>query len=237
MLNEILLILSVPIIFGSLLVAFALFGRSGLYMMTAVCTIAANIEVLIVIMAFGVEQTLGNVLFAATFLVTDILSECYGKKAADKAVNIGIFTSVFFIIISQCWLLFTPSSTDFIHSSIVAVFSNTPRMMIASLVVYAVCQKLDVFLYHKWWDLTARLSGSRHTYLWLRNNGSTLLSQLINTILFNVLAFVGTYDTATLLHIIIAGYAIYIVTSLLDTPFVYAARRIYEKKLASKESE
>ncbi|MBQ7821075.1 MAG: queuosine precursor transporter [Clostridia bacterium] len=229
MINEILLILSVPVIFGSLLAAFRLFGRSGLYMMTVVCTVSANIEVMILVNAFGVEQTLGNVLFAATFLITDILSECYGKKAADKAVNIGIFTSVFFLIISQSWMLFIPSANDFVHPYITAVFSNTPRMMLSSLLVYAVCQKLDVFLYHKWWALTEKLSGNKRAHLWIRNNGSTLLSQLINTVLFNLAAFWGIYDTSTLISIILSGYVIYIITSLLDTPFVYAARRIYER--------
>lgn len=229
MLNEILLILSVPVIFGTLLVALRLFGKSGLYAMTAVATVSANIEVMILVKAFGVEQTLGNVLFAATFLITDILSECYGKKEANKAVNIGIFTSVFFIIVSQSWLLFAPSASDFIHPSITAVFTNTPRMMLSSLIVYAVCQKLDVFLYHRWWELTEKMTGDKRAHLWIRNNGSTLLSQLINTILFNLAAFWGVYDTPTLIGIIISGYVIYIITSLLDTPFVYAARKIYEK--------
>jgi uncharacterized integral membrane protein (TIGR00697 family) len=229
MINEILLILSVPVIFGSLLLAMKLFGKAGLYVMTSICTIAANIEVMILVNAFGVEQTLGNVLFAATFLVTDILSECYGKKEASKAVNIGIFTSAMFIIISQSWLMFTPSVSDFVHPSIKVVFSNTPRMMLSSLAVYAICQKLDVFLYHKWWTLTEKLTGDKRSYLWLRNNGSTLLSQLINTVLFNVCAFAGVYDTKTLISIIISGYVIYIITSLVDTPFVYAARKIHEK--------
>lgn len=229
MTNEILLILSVPVIFGCLLLALKLFGKSGLYVMTSIYTIAANIEVMILVNAFGVEQTLGNVLFAATFLITDILSECYGKKEANKAVNIGIFTSAVFIIISQSWLWFSPSVSDFVHPSIKVIFSNTPRMMISSLAVYAICQKLDVFLYHKWWALTEKLSGNKRSYLWVRNNGSTLLSQLINTVLFNVCAFAGVYDTKTLVSIIISGYVIYIITSLIDTPFVYAARKIYEK--------
>lgn len=65
--------------------------------MTAITTVSANIEVLMLVKAFGMEQTLGNVLFAATFLITDILSECEGKRAADKAVWIGVFSQVFFL--------------------------------------------------------------------------------------------------------------------------------------------
>ena len=224
--NEILLILSVVIIYGSVLLWYKLLGCKGLMAFTVLATISANIEVLILVNAFGMEQTLGNILFASTFLVTDILSEVSGKKAANQAVNIGILTSLTFIIISQSWLLHQPGANDWAHSSIVNIFSNTPRMMAASLIVYAISQKFDVWLYHKWWGLTKRLCGDSRRYLWLRNNGSTLLSQLLNTVLFTMGAFLGTYDTRTLISIMWASYVIFIFTSLADTPAVYLARRI-----------
>lgn len=224
--NEILLVLSVVIIYGSVLLWYKLLGCKGLMAFTVLATISANIEVLILVDAFGMEQTLGNILFASTFLVTDILSEVSGKKAANQAVNIGILTSLTFILISQSWLLYQPGANDWAHSSIVSIFSNTPRMMLASLVVYAVSQKFDVWLYHKWWEMTKRLCGDGRRYLWLRNNGSTLLSQLLNTVLFTIGAFFGTYDTGTLISIMWASYVIFIFTSLADTPAVYLARII-----------
>ena len=234
MLNEILLLLALPLYFSAVLLAFKFFGKSGLYIMTVICTISANIEVMILINAFGIEQTLGNVLFAATFLITDILSECYGEYHANKAVNIGVFTSLLFIIISQSWLLFVPSEADFVHSAIKTVFANTPRMMLSSLAVYAICQRLDVWLYHRIWAFTEKHFESKRAYLWLRNNGATLLTQLINTVLFNLFAFSGVYDAKTLVSIIFFGYVIYIVTSLSDTPFVYWARKIHESKKTSE---
>ena len=88
----------------------------------------------------------------------------------------------------------------------------------------------DVWLYHKWWRLTEKKSGNKRKYLWLRNNGSTLISQLINTVLFTVIAFVGTYDFKTIMSIIGSSYLIYAVTALVDTPVVYIARRISDKK-------
>lgn len=103
--NELLLIGSLIVIFTLVLLFFRLFGKTGLYCWTVFATITANIEVLIVVNAFGMEQTLGNVLFASTFLVTDLLSEFYGKEASQKAVNIGIACSLAFLIISQSWLL------------------------------------------------------------------------------------------------------------------------------------
>ena len=73
--NELLLILSVFFIFGAALLAYRCFGKAGLYCVSACATILANIEVVILIHAFGMDQTLGNVLFAVTFLITDILSD------------------------------------------------------------------------------------------------------------------------------------------------------------------
>lgn len=226
MANELLLTGSVVFIFLSALAAYKCFGKAGLYCLSAIATVLANIEVLILVNAFGMEQTLGNVLFAVTFLITDILSECEGKKAANRAVWIGIFTSLFFLLLSQSWLLYIPSEGDWAMPSIRSIFSSTPRMLLSSLVVYAVSQLFDVWLYHKWWAFTEKKYGDRRRFLWLRNNGSTLASQILNTFLFTLFAFYGTYDTGTLLSIFASSYVIYIFTSLLDTPVLYLARKI-----------
>lgn len=227
--NEINLILSLLITYGMVVVMFRIFKEQGLYLWTIVATIAANIEVMIVINAFGMEMTLGNILFASTFLVTDICSEIYGKKVAQKSVYMGIATSILFVMISQSWLLYQPSDTDWVMPSIKAIFSNTPRMMITGIVVYAIVQMFDVWAYHKWWEFTKKKFGDEKRFLWLRNNGSTIISQLLNTILFTWGAFAGMYDTKTLVSIACSSYIIFIVTSLADTPFVYLARKIHEK--------
>lgn len=229
--NEILLIASLVGAFGMVLLWFGLFGERGLICWTVLATIAANIEVLILVDAFGMSQTLGNILFASTFLATDILSEAAGKKKANQAVNIGILTSVCFILISQSWLLYTPNSEDVMAGSIREVFQNTPRVMVVGLLVYAIVQRFDVWAYHKWWALTERLSGDRRKFLYLRNNGSTLISQLLNAVLFTFGAFWGVYDGGTLVSIALSSYAIFFVTSLADTPVVYLARRIHESRV------
>lgn len=231
MINELLLIGSVLVIFGAVLLGYKFFGKTGLYCISAIATILANIEVVILINAFGMEQTLGNVLFAATFLVTDILSECEGKKEANKAVWIGVFSSLFFLLLSQSWRLYIPSENDLIHSSVESVFSNTPRMIISSLAVYAISQLFDVWLYHKWWAFTEKKFGDKRRFLWLRNNGSTLISQILNTLLFTLLAFWGQYDAKTIISIFLSSYVIYIFTSILDTPAVYLARKMHDKRV------
>ena len=226
MLNELLLIASLTFIFGSTLVAYRFFGKAGLYIMTAISTVVSNIECLILINAFAMEQTLGNVFFASTFLITDILSENHSEKDANRAVWIGVFTNIFFILLSQSWLLYIPSENDWVTPSIDIIFSNTPRMMISSLIIYAVSQFLDVKLYHMWWSLTKKKFGDSRKFLWLRNNCSTLISQLINTVLFTIFAFIGSYDVSTLISIMFSSYVIFIATSLLDTPVVYLARKM-----------
>ncbi len=227
--NEILLIISLVFLYSSVLLWYRFIGVKGLYCFSVLATITANIEVLILIKAFGMEQTLGNVMFATTFLITDIVSELYSKKEAKKVVNINILTSIAFVVVSQIWIRFTPSSNDVNYDLIKGLFSSTPRLILASLVVYAIVQKIDVSLYHKIWSITEKLFKDKNKYLFIRNNGSTLISQLVNTILYNVLAFAGVYDTKTLISIVITSYVIFVFTSLCDTPFVYFARKIKTK--------
>lgn len=227
--NEIILICSLVLIYATVVLFYRFFGKTGLYMWTVVATISANIEALMLVDAFGMEQTLGNILFASTFLVTDILSETEGRQYANKAVRIGIMVSVVFILITQSWFLYEPAAGDWATPAIHKVFSNTPRLMLVSIAVYGIVQVFDVFAYHAIWKHTTKLFGDSKRGLWIRNNGSTLISQLFNTVLFTFGAFAGTYDLPTLIHICISSYVIYIVTSICDTPAVYLARRLKDK--------
>lgn len=227
--NEWLLFGSVLLIYGAVLLAYRLFGKVGLYAMTVIATLLANIEVLILVEAFGMEQTLGNVLFASTYLITDILSENEGKKSASRAVWIGVFSSAIMLIFTQYWLWYVPSPSDQISGHIHAIFSTTPRLLIASFIGYVVSQRFDVWLYHRWWTLTTQKTGNSKRFLWLRNNGSTLISQILNTLIFTLIAFAGWYDTKSLLSIMMSSYVIFIFTSLLDTPAVYLGRMMKQK--------
>lgn len=226
MINEILLMASIVILYGAVILMYKFFGTTGIICWTCIATVLANIEVLRVVEAFGVEQTLGNVLFATTFLVTDIIHENHGAEEAKKAVRLSIVASIIFVVISQSWLLYDPASTDWAGDAFETIFANTPRLVGASLAVYAICQFLDVHLYGKWWELTERKCGDRNRFLWLRNNLSTLISQAVNTVLYNVAAFAGIYDFHTLVSLCIGGYIIFVITSLCDTPVVYMCRKI-----------
>lgn len=230
MTNEILLIFSLIFTYSSVLLWFYLFGEKGLLAFTTFVTILANIEVAILIDGFGMEQTLGNILFSASFLATDMISEFYGKKASKRTVYINIMVSLSFIIISKSWLLYDFKIDDGLYQSFSSVFASTPRIILASLVAYAISQLLDVSIYHKWWEYSSKKTGDKRKFLWLRNNGSTLVSQLVNSLLFTYLAFYGAYDNKTVFSIFTSTYIIYIITSILDTPIIYLARMIHDKK-------
>ncbi len=226
MTNEILLICSLIITYSLVLVFYRMFGKVGLFVWTAIVTIAANIEVLLLVDAFGMEQTLGNILFASSFLVTDILSENEDRKSANLAVKIGIMTNITFVLISQSWLLYSPADGDFVTPAIESIFTNTPRLMFVGLIVYATSQFIDVRIYHFIWEKTKSHFGDSKKGLWIRNNGSTLISQFINTLLFSFGAFYGVYELSTVLSITLTSYMIFFVTSLFDTPAVYISRHI-----------
>ena len=138
--------------FSCILFAYRKFGKIGLYIWVPISTILANIQVVILVNLFGMEATLGNILYAGGFLITDILSENYGKKAANTAVKIGFFSLVATTLIMQCAIHFKPLDVPeglAIFESVKSIFSLLPRLAIASLIAYLISQFHDVWLYEK----------------------------------------------------------------------------------------
>ena len=220
--NELIFIATVLIYLGSVLLLYKLFGKNGLFAFAIFGTLLGNIAGCKSVDIFGVSTTAGNVLYASTFLVTDILSEKYGKKEASKAVAYSFTVMVLWMLGTQMILLFTPNANDFINDSLRVVFGLVPRVTIASLAGFVCSQNLDVFLYHLIWKKT----GSSKAKLWLRNNGSTLTSQAVDTVIFTTLAFWGVYPTNVFVSILLTTYLFKAVVALLDTPFMYWSRRI-----------
>ncbi len=233
--NELLILLSVVLSYGAVLLSYRLFGRGGLYAMVAIATVLANIEVLLLVEAFGMKQTLGNVLFASTYLATDILNENEGRRSANRAVWLGIFASAFMLAVTGMWFLYELSPDDWAGGPLRTLFSATPRLLFGSFVGYAVSQGTSVLLYRGIWRLTTRLSGNPDRFLWLRNNAATLIAQAVNITLFTLVAFLGRYELSTVLLLMLSSYVIYIFTSLLDTPFVYLSRLMKRRGWAAGE--
>lgn len=208
--------------FSLVLLAYKLFGKTGLLVWIAIASIMANIQVLKAIEIFTLQATLGNTLYGSIFLATDILSEKYDKKEAKKAVFIGFFSMLSFLVSMQVALLFIPLTDPFaydVQAAFELIFGLSVRIVIASLFAYLISQLLDVTLYSK---IKQKLSDDR--WLWVRNNGSTLLSQLVDSFIFVMIAFVGL--PYNLFHILITTYILKVIIALLDTPFVYLAKKI-----------
>lgn len=220
--NELIFIGTVLIYLGSVLLLYKLFGKNGLFAFAIFSTLLGNIAVCKCVNLFGLSTTAGNVLYASTFLVTDILSEKYGKKDARRAVFYSFSIMLLWLLGTQLILWFTPNANDYINDSLKVVFGLVPRITIASLIGFICSQTIDVSLYHLIWKKT----GDGKAKLWLRNNGSTLISQAVDTVLFTFLAFWGTYPTDVFFSILITTYLFKAIVALVDTPFIYIARKI-----------
>jgi len=220
--NELIFIITVLIYLGSVLVLYGLFGKNGLFAFAVFGTLLGNIAVCKCVDMFGLSTTAGNVLYASTFLVTDILSEKYGKKDARRAVFYSFSIMLLWLLGTQLILLFAPNSNDYINDSLQVVFGLVPRITIASLAGFICSQNIDVFLYHFIWKKT----GDGKAKLWLRNNGSTLISQAVDTVIFTFMAFWGTYPTDVFVSILVTTYLFKAVVALAATPFIYIARKI-----------
>lgn len=227
--NELLWLAMLLVNFGLILLSYRFFGKMGLFIWVPISVIIANIQVIQGVALFGFAATLGNIVYASSFLVTDILSENYGKKEAGKAVWIGFFSLIAMTILMNLALGFEPLGDEFsqtAHTSISTIFSFMPRIVIASLFAYLISQQHDIWAYHFW---QKRFSGRK--YIWVRNNLSTMVSQLIDSLLFTVVAFYGVYENDVLIEIMITTYVLKWVVAAADTPFVYLANRMKSRNI------
>jgi queuosine precursor transporter len=210
----------VLITFSCLLIMYRMFGRTGLFVWIGISTILANLQVVKTIEIFGLTATLGNAMYGTAFLVTDILNEKYGKEDAQKAVWLGFFTLIVMTIIMQLALLFQPHPDDFAQESLATIFGIIPRIALGSLVAYLVSQFTDVYIF-----TYLKQKFPTDSQFWVRNNGSTMVSQLLDTLVFTSIAFLGEYPMDVWFEIFITTYLLKWVISLMDTPFGYIAKR------------
>ena len=205
--------------FTFIILIYRLFGKTGLYAWIPIAAIVANIQVVKLVEIVGISATLGNIVYASSFLVTDILSELYGKREAKKAVYLGLFSLVAMTVLMNMALLFAPAPDDFSQASLKNIFSFMPRIAGASLVAYFISQSHDVWAFEFWKN---RFPSPGH--LWLRNNASTMASQFIDSSMFTLLAFWGVFPTQALIEIFWTTYLLKWVVGVADTPFLYLAR-------------
>jgi len=233
--NEFLFICQTIVSLLIVLLAFRA-GKTWLYVLIAVFYVLANIFVTKTITLFGLEATGGNVLYGAIFLSTDLLSEYYGRDAARKGVYIGLASIVIYLVMSQFMLGYKASPNDWgAAEGMVSIFGFAPSIIIASLAAYLISQLHDVWAFHFW---KLKFKGK---HLWLRNNLSTWVSQLLDSVVFAFLAFAilprllmspdQVLPMDVVIEIVITTYLLKILVAAIDTPFIYLSRFWKPKEL------
>ena len=178
-------------------------------------------------------QSVGLLAYPVTFLVTDIISEIYGKNKANQVVTAGLIASLFMLIVitvadSVTATVWSPVSDDIFSM----VFGLSGAAVFASMMAYLFAQYVDIRIFHFW----KRLTKGRH--LWLRNNASTIFSQFIDT--FSVLFLLCAFDVLAwdrFSTLLINGFLFKVFFAAFDTPIVYFLIYFIRKKFNLKFGE
>ncbi|MFO8031823.1 MAG: queuosine precursor transporter [Desulfohalobiaceae bacterium] len=165
-----------------------------------------------IITIWGLSVPAGVLAYALTFICSDVISEIWGKHAARLVVWSGFATLVSVLALIQLALHWPAAEFWGLQQEFAAILGATPRIILASLSAYLCSQLFDVQAYHFW----KRVTRDRH--LWLRNNFSTALSQLLDSIIFVTVAF---YGQMPVLHLIWGQWAVKLGIAILDTGLVY----------------
>jgi uncharacterized integral membrane protein (TIGR00697 family) len=172
------------------------------------------------------EVSVGLLPYPITFLITDILSEIYGKKKASEVVIAGIFASFFSLLIIYVSKEVTATSWSPVNdNTFVKVFGAAPLAVLASMLAYLFAQFIDIKVYHFWKQLT------KGKHLWLRNNFSTFSSQFIDTLTVLVLlCSFGILNWDNFLGLLVSGVLFKVIIATLDTPILYIVVYTFRKK-------
>ncbi len=227
MTNFNLLILFTFVDFFVLFLAYKLFGKKGLHVFIVISVIAANIQVnkgvAYDIAGFHIVATLGNVMFGGIFTANDLLNEKYGRQEARKAVLKSIFFGLSFVLLMFISTLFTSLNDNFyndVNNSLNLFFSingGALKAVIIGNLVYLVSQLFDVLIYSKIKSFSSDIK-----WLWLRNTGSTLISQILDTTLITYgFAFAGIIPTEYVFEVIISTLVIKYIIALINAPLFY----------------
>lgn len=214
--NELLFLIVMLLDLGLVLLAFRL-GRPFLYAVMIGNIMFTNMVSSKIVNIFGFDGTIGNVFYASIFLATDLLSEHHGKKYATQAVWLGFFGLMLIILFGPLIKMFM--ATDYSSTQAAAldvIFGQTERIAVASIIAYVIANNFDI-----WWYAKIHQRFSTVQNLYVRNIGSTIVSQFLDNSVFVILAFAGAVPNRALWQIWVAGYAIKVIVAIGDTPFMY----------------
>ena len=178
---------------------------------------------------FGIrlfELSVGILPYPLTFLITDLISEIYGKKAANRVVIGGIFASFFsmgILLLADFVPAIENSPVD--DMTFKKVFSLSPLAVLASMIAYLIAQFIDIRIYHFWKKLT------KGKLLWIRNNFSTFVSQFLDTFsVILLLSLFGILPWDLFFGLVLSGFVFKVIVAALDTPLLYIFVWLFRKK-------
>ena len=224
--NETLWIFTLFSSFISVILCYKYLGKNGLFLWIIVATLVSNIQTIKTIDLFGLETSLGTILYGSVFLATDILNYKYGIEESRKTITYGFIAMVIMTFFMSISLVYEPSINDFSQDSLSLIFSFNIRITIASLIGFTVSQFIDTFLFDK--------LQKRYNKLWVSNNISTMVCQILDTIIFTIITYVGTINIGSVIEIMISMYIFKVIVALLDTPFMYLAAKIKKEEEVRK---
>ena len=225
--QEILWLTTLVLDLGGTILLYRLFGKAGLQVAIATAIILANLQGPKLTVIFGLETTLGVIFYSTIFFATDVLSENYGRAEANKAVRMGFAVSVVVLVMMSLAMMYQPSDRQFaidVHEAFGTILNFTPRFILGSLLTYYISQSFDVWAFHR----IKQMTGDK--WLWLRNNGSTMSSQIVDTILYSLIVWWGTVDLITAFKLGAAKYLFKVVIAMIDTAFLYWARGVFRQR-------
>jgi len=254
---EAMLVIEMAVCFSLIPLMLRLFGPAGMFVYIAIGIVGANIQVLkaVKFALFSDPTALGTVLFASSYLCTDVLTEYYGRGMARRGILLGFAAMLLMtvmMILAMGYRPMTPAEAGDAmawalpnHDHIVALFLPAPTLLAASMTSYLISQFNDVMVFQK----IRALTGTRH--MWLRAAGSTAISALVDNTIFNSLAWVvfpwilgeTTLSLSALIFTYIIGtYWIRLGMAVIEAPFIYVAgwflppedRRAYRAGLAAR---
>ena len=226
--QESLWLLTVVYDLGLALLLYRFFGKYGLYVAVVLGIVLGNLQggKVSELMIFGTayKVSMGAILYSGIYFATDVLNEKYGRAEANRAVMLGFFANIAVMITLVLSIQFKPSeitgSALEVHNAISTLAFYSPAFVIGSLSAYLVSQSFDVWFFN--W-LKQKTDGKK---LWLRNNLSTITSQLIDTMIYQVTWVVATgMDWSTAFMLALTKYVFKVLIAVIDTFFIYWVKR------------
>ena len=185
---------------------------------------------------FGIklfELSVGILPYPLTFLITDLISEIYGKKKAHQVVIAGIFASFFSMgIVLLADAVPVMENSPLSNNDFEKVFSLSPLAVLASMLAYLAAQFVDIRIYHFWKKFT------KGKHLWLRNNFSTFASQFLDT--FTVILLLSLFEILPwdlFFGLVLSGFIFKVLVAAFDTPLLYLFVWLFKRKFNLKEGE